>query len=123
MAHPEETSEEIDGVWFLDRLPPVVYVEFPDATWTIEGLPRGVYPMPPASRTWEVSKYTKVKVRRTGFFLVPDFASIAHMVQGQSLEAAFADVVNDDMFEAATGELHVTAYVCCPGRSSCTTSG
>ena len=84
------------------------YVEFPDAPWAIEGLPQGVYPLPPASRTWEVSKYTKIKVRRTGFFLVPDFASTAHMIQGQSLEAAFADVVNDDMFEAATEELHVT---------------
>ena len=42
VAHPEETSEEIDGLWFLDRLPLVVCVEFPDATWTIEGLPRGV---------------------------------------------------------------------------------
>ena len=48
-----------------------------------------------------VNKRTRVKVRRTGFFLVPDFASTAHMIQGQSLDAAFADVVNHDVFEAS----------------------
>ncbi len=33
------------------------------------------------------------------------------MIQGQSLEAAFADVVHANAFEVATEELHVTAYV------------
>ncbi len=109
--HPEETSEDVDGILLLDRLPQTVYVEFPGATWVVDDLPPGVHPVPPASRTWVVNKHTKVKARRTGFFLVPDFASTAHMIQGQSLDAASADVVNDNMLEQATEELHVTAYV------------
>ena len=42
---------------------------------------------------WQVNKRTKVKIRRTGFFLVPDFATTAHMIQGQSVSAAFVDLV------------------------------
>ena len=109
--HPEEITQEVDDIWLLDRLPTVIYVKFAEATWTVGTLPPGVYPMTPASRTWQVNKHTKVNVRRTGYFLVPDFASTAHMIQGQSLDAAFADVVNDDLFEKASEELHVTAYV------------
>ena len=89
----------------------MVYVEFPGAEWVVGNLPVGVYPLTPVSRTWIVNKHTKVKARRTGYFLVPDFASTAHMIQGQSLEASFADVVNETMFERATEELRVTAYV------------
>ena len=47
----------------------------PGATFRIADLPVGVYPLTPRSRTRLVNKATKVKARRTGFFLVPDFAS------------------------------------------------
>ncbi len=109
--HPEETRQEVDGVLMLSRLLRAIYVKFPGATFRIADLPVGVHPLTPRSRTWLVNKATKVKARRTGFFLVPDFASTAHMIQGQSLEAAFADVVHANALEVATEELHVTAYV------------
>ncbi len=109
--HPLEERQVVDDVVFLSRLPQTIYVHFPGATWQIEDLPQGVYPITPVSRTWLVNKRTKVKVRRTGFFLVPDFASTAHMIQGQSLEAAFADVVVKDIFDVATEEAFVMAYV------------
>ena len=35
----------------------------------------------------------------SGFFLVPDFASTAHMIQGQSVSAAFVDLVTRDEVE------------------------
>ncbi len=49
--HPEETSEEIDGITLVHKLPPVVYVEFPGAEWVVGNLPVGVYPLTPVSRT------------------------------------------------------------------------
>ena len=67
--------------------------------------------MTPVSRTWEVSKTTKVKVRRTGYFLVADFASTAHMIQGQSLDAVFADVVHGTATDKASNEVQVAGYV------------
>ena len=109
--HPDETREDIDGVLLLSHLPRAIYVHFQGATFQIADLPVGVYPVTPRSRTWQVNKRTKVKVRRTGFVLVPDFASTAHMIQGQSLEAAFADVVHQSALELATEEMHVIAYV------------
>ena len=109
--HKFETRTEVDGTIVLNHMPTAIYVHFPDASWQIGDLPVCVYPVTPVSRTWLLNKRTKVKVRRTGFFLVPDFASTAHMIQGQSLDATFADVVNDNCFEAASEELHVTAYV------------
>ena len=52
-----------------------------------------------------------MKVRRTGFFLVPDFASTAHMIQGQSLEAAFVDLVTRGEAEQPTDDIQVSGYV------------
>ena len=42
----------------------------------------GSVPHIECSRELGVNKYTNVKARRTGFFIVPDFASTAHMIQG-----------------------------------------
>ena len=84
-------------------MPVAIYIHFPGATWVVhEQLGEGVYPLTPVSRTWVVNKRTATKVRRTGFFLVPDVASTAHMIQGQTLEAVFADIVNDSYFEKPT---------------------
>ena len=71
----------------------------------------GVYPVTPVSRTWVVNKTRNIKVRRTGYFLVPDFGATAHMIQGQSLEACFADVVHTDLTEEPTEELQISGYV------------
>ena len=58
-----------------------------------------------------MNRKTKVKVRRTGFSMVPDFASTAHMIQGQSLTAAFVDLVHAELHENITEDLYVAAYV------------
>ena len=70
-----------------------------------------MYPLAPVSRTWTVNRQTNVKARRTGFFLVPDFASTAHMIQGMSLDAAFVELVHTDLHEKITEDLYVSAYV------------
>ena len=75
----------------LDRLPLVIYLYFPEATWQIGKLKPGVYPLTPKSRTWKVNKYTGIEARRTGYCAIPDFATTAHMIQGATLEAGFVD--------------------------------
>ena len=68
----------------------VIYVHFPEATWTIGRLPPGVGP--PGNEIAQVESQqinTHIEARRTGYLLLPDFASTAHMIQGASLDAAF----------------------------------
>ena len=72
---------------------------------------KGVYPLTPVTRTWELSKKTRQEVSRKGFFAIPDFASTAHMAQGISLKALYADLVCSDEAEAPSDELHVAGYV------------
>ena len=112
LPHPDEDRQEVDGEILLSKLPVAIYVYFPGAKWKIaDDLPEGVYPLKPASRTWLVNKSTKVKVRRTGFFIVPDFSSTAHMIQGQNLDALFANIMEDNFIEASSDELQVISYV------------
>ena len=102
----------MDGEWVLTKMPKIIYVKFPGATWTLlDEFGPGVYPVTPVSRTWVVNQKTQTRVRRTGFFLIPDLASTAHMIQGQSLEACFHDVVNMDITESVNEELQVSGYV------------
>ena len=92
--HPAEERIDVDGEWALSHLPVAIYVYFPSARWVItEDLGIGVYPMTPTSRTWVVNKRTGVKARRTGYFLLPDFASTAHVIQGQTCKAAQCDTM------------------------------
>ena len=67
-----------------------------DATGRITAFRENALDRPPQARQRRLSPYagdahvagkqkTKVKVRRTGFFLVPDYASTAHMIQGLSI--------------------------------------
>jgi hypothetical protein len=112
VPHPEEERVEVDGELLLSKLPLVIYVHFPGATWRVsDDLPEGVYPLQPKSRTWTVNKNTKIKVRRTGFFFVPDFASTAHMIQGQNLDALFANIMEDCFVAKVSDELQVISYV------------
>ena len=110
--HPEEEKLEVDGEWVLTKMPKVLYLEFANATWQVHSdLEPGVYPLTQVSRTWLLDKKTKVKARRTGFFAVPDFSSTAHMIQGHSLEAAFAQLVSSNIMETPTDELQQNGYV------------
>ena len=110
--HPKEERLNVDGEWLLTKMPQVIYLYFEDATWIVhQDLGMGVYPLTPVSRSWEVNKRTHVKVRRTGFFLLPDFASTAHMIQGQSVNAAFVDLVTSDDKEKPTVDTQVSGYV------------
>ena len=43
--------------------------------------------------------------------MVPDFGSTAHVIQGATLDALFAECVNRTISDAATEEHHVAAYV------------
>ena len=70
-------------------MPLVIYVYFEGATWQIGKYPVGVYPLTPKARKWQVNKGQGIEARRTGYLLLPDFCSTAHMIQGTTLEAAF----------------------------------
>ena len=81
--HPDTLKTYQDGECVLSHQPVAIFVKFPGATWRIKDLDVGVYPLTQTSRTWLVNKATRIQARRTGYFLVPDFASTAHMIQGQ----------------------------------------
>ena len=109
-SHPAEERIEVDGEWTLSHLPTAIYIHFPGARWVIsEDLGIGVYPVTPTSRTWVVNKSTGVKARRTGYFLLPDFASTAHMIQGQTCQAAECDSM--EAHTATTAEHQIAGYV------------
>ena len=108
--HPESTTLETNGEMLIDRLPLVIYVIFPEADWHIGELPRGVYPITPRSRTWQVNKRTGIQARRKGYTLIPDFASTAHMIQGATLETAFTDLL--DATAKTSLSAMIAAYVC-----------
>ena len=98
VQHPHEAQEPIENGILLTHMPPVIYVRFPGATWKIHpDLDPGLYPLTPVSRSWKVNKYTGVKARRTGYFLLPDFASTAHMIQGTSLDAVLCGITDNQI--------------------------
>ena len=107
---PGCTPQEIEGEFILDTLPLVIYLHFPEAQWSIGKLPTGVYPLKRRSRTWKVNKHTGIEARRTGFWMLPDFGSTAHMIQGATLEAAFADLQHFSSRASMTAQ--IAAYVC-----------
>ena len=78
--------------------------------WSVGTLPVGVYPLRPRTRTWKVNKYTGIEARRTGFWMLPDFGSTAHMIQGATLEAAFADLLA--AYSKASMISQIAAYIC-----------
>ena len=93
VPHPDaEVEVNTDGDMVYSKMPKIIYVHFPGATWVIHpDLGEGVYPITPKSRTWELKKHTGISVRRTSYFVLPDFGATAHMCQGQTLDAAFVD--------------------------------
>jgi hypothetical protein len=93
----------------LGYLPRVVFVEFDNVTWQLPGLPKGVLPIAPMTHTWILNKATETKIARQGFPLVPDFASTAFMMQGESLNAMLADC--GDIWNLVTLSQMLTCYV------------
>ena len=97
---------------FSQKRPKLSIYIFADAPWTIHlDLGKGVYPLTPVTRTSLVNKRNKVRVRRTCFFLLSDFASTAHMIQGQCVSAAFVDAVPMDEIDKNTDDIQIAAYV------------
>lgn len=94
----------------LQRRKEKAFVGCAQAKWRIGDLPTGVYPLKPRSRTWKVNKYTGIEARRTGFWMLPDFGSTAHMIQGATLEAAFADL--QTAWSKVSMISQIAAYVC-----------
>ena len=111
VPHAEEKPMEIDGEVLMRELPRTIYVRFPNAAWSriSDDFPEDVYPVTPVSRTWKVNKYTGISARRSGYFMVPDFGSTAHMIQGQTLEAAFADA--QEVQTTPSSESHIVSYI------------
>ena len=102
---------EIDGEILLCQLPRTIYIRFPKATWDkiSDDFPEDVYPVTPVSRTWEVNKWSGISARRSGYYIVPDFGSTAHVIQGQTLDAAFADA--QEVQTSPSSETHIVSYI------------
>ncbi|CAE8708715.1 unnamed protein product [Polarella glacialis] len=95
VEHPDGSTELWEGEHVHSHLPPAEYVKFENGSWQIHlDLPIGVYPLSPSSRTWKIHKASGTTARRTGYFLVADFASTAHMIQGLTLEGLFLTHAN-----------------------------
>ena len=67
-------------------------------------------PVEEKNRTWKVNKHTGIEARRTGFWMLPDFGSTAHMIQGATLEAAFVDLQHSSSKPSMSSQ--IAAYVC-----------
>ena len=59
--------------------------------WQVADLEPGVYPLEVTRKDWFICEHTKVKAKRNGFQVVPDFSATAHMLQGATLLAALVD--------------------------------
>ena len=94
----------------LTRMPTCIHLEFADVEWTIdEQLGRGVFPLHPVQRSWELNESTGAKVKRTGYALLPDFAWTAFMAQGMTLRSGLADC--GDVLDAAGLTEQMNTYV------------
>lgn len=112
LPHPDEEWEIVDGEILLSHMPLAIYIFFPGASWKVhESLEKGVYPLLSRSLTWKVHKKSQVQGRRTGFCTVPDFSSTAHMIQGQNLDALFANIASGNFGQSISDELQAIGYV------------
>ena len=76
----------------LNYLPRVIFVKVPNATWQLHpNLDPGVFPLKSVTRVWTLNEDSGAKVHREGFNIVPDQASTAFMIQGETLDAELAD--------------------------------
>ena len=66
-SHPKEEHLDVDVEWLLTKMPQVVYLLFEEAPWIVyPQLGKGDYPPYAVTRTWQINRKTKVRVRRTG---------------------------------------------------------
>ena len=94
----------------LDYLPKVIFLKFDNAEWQVSPkLDRGVFPLKPVERDWELNKGTNTKIKRKGFTLVPDAACTGFMQQGTTLDALIAEC-GDIMDKPGLTEM-MTTYV------------
>ena len=105
----DQASTE-DGVErVLDLQPDLIYLKFENAKWQVDDLEKGVYPMKVTGKIWNISEGTKMKAKRFGFQIVPDFGQTAHSVQGVSLAAVIVDCLTVDLCSRTTEML--AAYI------------
>ena len=91
-------------------MPAVIYLKLEKADWVIHPrLPPGVWPLWPVKRQWVINNKTGSVVVRRGFPLVPDYASTAFMMQGETLKAEIAEC--GDIFTEPTMDEVLTTYV------------
>ena len=77
----------------LERLPKMLFVQVDGAEMKQHhNLEPQVFAVAPRRVSWALDKEKTMWVTRTGFHLVPDFASKVHGVTGRNLSAAVADV-------------------------------
>ena len=71
--HTADKLKTVGSQRVLRYLPRVIFLKFDNAEWTInKKLGKGVFPLKPVSRVWEVNKATEAKISRKGFTVVPD---------------------------------------------------
>ena len=96
VLHPEDDADTLADQYILKKMPSVVFVKFPGATWRIDGMKdAGVYPIRPVRRCWALDKGRKVprlRIKRQQLPFAPAFAMTAHASQGQTLDAAIVDL-------------------------------
>lgn len=91
-----ETSVWEDGCRILREMPEVVYVQFDNCKWQIEGTPGpGIYPIVAKRKSWFLDKgrrHPKLEVKRQQLPISPAFSWTAHTAQGQTMKAAIVDM-------------------------------
>ena len=96
LVAPDETSEMAGGERILAKLPTIVYVKFPGATWVLDGLSEpGLYPVRTVTKYWYLDqkrKYPVLRIKRQQLPLAPGFAVTAHSSQGKTLDASILDL-------------------------------
>ena len=108
--HPADELSDAQPERVLHHLMRVIFLRFPGETWQIHpNLPPGVFPMKPVTRSWTLNDETGATVDRTGFPLVPDYASTGFMIQGTSLNHGLAEC-GDVLSKPGLNEM-LTTYV------------
>ena len=95
----------------LQFLPEKLYVEMPNATWTVDAeLGAGVISFEPDFSTWPLDKEWKVLVKRRGYCIAPDLSGTAHSFVGATLKAALLDV--DTWDKETSRDDQLSGYMC-----------
>ena len=99
----------MNGQCILQKLPLVVFIKFPGATWRLPSLKEpGLYPIKEVRGDWYLDKgrqHSVLKVKRRQLPLAPAFAMTAHAAQGQTLAASIIDM------QIGRGASRISSYV------------